>query len=92
MIGPMQSLIAGLSTGKNLTAGGLTLGLAIAGLIGGTGGAIAAYATSPGDRDFKNMQRKLLKEKLQWELDMARRRGESLGSGGNSGKALRMGG
>ena len=88
---PLRSLVLGVTAGKSITSGALTLGLAIAGITGGAAGALASHASSPGKRDVKNMQRSLLRDKLKWETEMAKRRGDLEGSGDNKGRGMRMG-
>ena len=54
-----------LTGGSELTGAALTSILALTALTGAAGGFAASKLTSPGKRDFKNIQREFIRDKLK---------------------------
>jgi hypothetical protein len=65
---PFSNLWMALTTGSEMTGDAIAAGLAIAALAGGGTGFLASKLSSPGKKDFKNVQRQFLTEKLNNEI------------------------
>lgn len=73
LMGALEGLYMAFSRGGELTADAVTAGAAIAALAGAANGWTISKLTSPGRRDFRNVQRATMKSKLEREVAKRRR-------------------
>ena len=70
---PFATLYLAYTSGSQLTGDAVAAGLALAALAGGGAGFLASKLSSPGKRDFKNIQREFVRDKLQKEVNLGQR-------------------
>jgi hypothetical protein len=70
---PFNTLWQAFAAGGTMTWDAMTAGLALAALAGGATGFAASKISSPGKKDFRNVQRQFIKEKLTDDVSQTAR-------------------